>query len=103
MKISQILALAASSLYSTSAETILEVVAGSTAHNRLEAAVLAADPTIAELLSNPRASLTLFAPDDFAFGKLGADTLGLLLSEPYKSHCKYGTVCSRNLVACRLR
>ena len=43
-------------------ESILGIVGGSPNHQTLEAAVLASSPEIAAALSDPAASLTLFAP-----------------------------------------
>jgi transforming growth factor-beta-induced protein len=47
----------------------------------LLAAVQAADPAILELLSNPDAALTVFAPVDEAFAALGEDTLKSVLAD----------------------
>ncbi|MEM6376597.1 MAG: fasciclin domain-containing protein [Bacteroidota bacterium] len=54
---------------SLKAQTIYDVVANSTDHNTLEAAIDAAQLRTA--LENPNASLTLFAPTDAAFAALG--------------------------------
>lgn len=54
----------------SSGQTIVDIVSASANHTILESAVLAAPSFIAELLSNETASLTLFAPDDTAFGNL---------------------------------
>ena len=47
----------------------------------LMAAVGAADPAVAETLSDPEAQLTVFAPTDDAFAALGADTLNAVLAD----------------------
>mmetsp|Transcript_6569 Transcript_6569/g.11986 ORF Transcript_6569/g.11986 Transcript_6569/m.11986 type:complete len:350 (-) Transcript_6569:2886-3935(-) len=67
-------------------ETILDTVVASADHATLEAAVLAADSSIAGTLSDPMANLTLFAPDDDAFGTLPEGTVDLLVSAPWQNH-----------------
>lgn len=67
-------------------ETILDTVVASEDHTTLEAAVLAADSSIADTLSDPRANLTLFAPDDDAFASLPDGTVDLLVTEPWQNH-----------------
>ncbi len=47
----------------------------------LLAAVGAADPAVLEALSNPEASLTVFAPTDEAFAALGEETLTTVLGD----------------------
>lgn len=47
----------------------------------LQAAVEAADPAVAGLLSDPSAQLTVFAPTDNAFEALGEDTLNAVLED----------------------
>ncbi|MBZ0304977.1 MAG: fasciclin domain-containing protein [Anaerolineae bacterium] len=47
----------------------------------LLAAVSAADPAVVELLSDPEAELTVFAPTDAAFAALGEDTLNTVLAD----------------------
>ena len=48
----------------------------------LLAAVQAADPAVLETLSNPDATLTVFAPTDAAFNALGDETLATVLADP---------------------
>jgi len=66
--------------------TIVDVVVNSDIHNTLEAAVLAAPQVILETLSDETASLTLFAPDDTAFGNVPEDYLNNLLTPEWSSH-----------------
>lgn len=47
----------------------------------LLAAVSAADPAVVELLSDPEAELTVFAPTDAAFAALGEETLTAVLGD----------------------
>lgn len=47
----------------------------------LLAAVQAADPAVLEVLSNPEAELTVFAPTDAAFAALGEETLSAVLAD----------------------
>jgi len=61
-------------------ETVLEVVINSDSHNTLEAAVLAAG--LDGALSNPDASLTVFAPTDDAFSVIPPAVLDMLLADP---------------------
>lgn len=66
--------------------TIADIVVASTGletpeFTTLLAAVSAADPAVLELLSNPDATLTVFAPTDAAFAVLGDDTLNAVLAD----------------------
>ncbi|PJF25528.1 MAG: adhesion lipoprotein, partial [Phototrophicales bacterium] len=66
--------------------TIAEVVVASATGESPEfttllAAVQAADPAVLEALSNPEASLTVFAPTDAAFAALGEETLNAVLAD----------------------
>lgn len=67
-------------------DTVLDTVVASEDHATLEAAVLAADSAIADTLSDPMANLTLFAPDDDAFGTLPEGTVDLLVTAPWQNH-----------------
>jgi uncharacterized surface protein with fasciclin (FAS1) repeats len=67
-------------------DTIADIVVASTEAETPEftallTAVAAADPAVLELLSNPEASVTVFAPTDAAFAALGADTLAAVLAD----------------------
>jgi uncharacterized surface protein with fasciclin (FAS1) repeats len=64
---------------SLKSQTVLDIVASSTEHNTLEAAVVAAD--LGGALSAP-GNLTLFAPTDAAFSALPAGTVDALLADP---------------------
>jgi len=83
--IAAILAIALAGSVSAQNSTILETVIASDNHNTLEAAVLAASPSIADLLSGS-VELTLFAPDDEAFAGLPSGTVDLLTSAPWQPH-----------------
>ncbi len=66
--------------------TIAEIVVASTEAETPEfttllAAVSAADPAVLELLSDPEAELTVFAPTDAAFAAVGAETLTAVLAD----------------------
>ena len=61
-------------------ETVLDVVVNSESHNTLEAAVLAAG--LDGALSDPDASLTVFAPTDDAFSVIPSAVLDALLADP---------------------
>ena len=61
-------------------ETVLDVVVNSESHNTLEAAVLAAG--LDGALSDPDASLTVFAPTDDAFAVIPPAVLDMLLADP---------------------
>ena len=61
-------------------ENVLDVVVGSDVHNTLETAVLAAG--LDGALSDPDASLTVFAPTDDAFAVIPAEVLEGLLADP---------------------
>jgi uncharacterized surface protein with fasciclin (FAS1) repeats len=66
--------------------TIAEIVVASATGESPEftallAAVQAADPAVLEALSDPEASLTVFAPTDAAFEALGEETLNAVLSD----------------------
>lgn len=67
--------------------TVAEIVVASTEAEAPEfttllAAVGAADPAVLELLSDPEAEITVFAPTDAAFAALGEDTINSLLADP---------------------
>lgn len=67
-------------------DTIADVVVASAEGDMPEftmllAAVGAADPAVLEALSNPDASLTVFAPTDAAFEALGEETLNAVLAD----------------------
>lgn len=65
--------------------TIAEIVVGAAEEmgefTTLLAAVQAADPGVLEALSDPEASLTVFAPTDAAFAALGEDTINAVLAD----------------------
>jgi uncharacterized surface protein with fasciclin (FAS1) repeats len=66
--------------------TIAEIVLASTEleepqFTTLLAAVAAADPAVLELLSDPEAEVTVFAPTDAAFAALGADTIAAVVAD----------------------
>jgi uncharacterized surface protein with fasciclin (FAS1) repeats len=71
----------------------------------LLAAVQAADPAVLEALSNPDASLTVFAPTDAAFAALGEETISAVLADqPLLTsillfHVLDGAVMSADVVA----
>ena len=67
-------------------DTIADVVVASTEGDAPEfttllAAVGEADPAILDLLSNPLASVTVFAPTDAAFEAVGEETLNTILAD----------------------
>lgn len=68
----------------TMAEIVVEMAGDMEApqFTALLAAVQAADPAVLELLSNPDAALTVFAPVDDAFAALGEETLASVLADP---------------------
>jgi uncharacterized surface protein with fasciclin (FAS1) repeats len=66
--------------------TIAEIVVESASaeepqFSTLLAAVQAADPAVLELLSDPEAELTVFAPTDAAFAAVGEETLATVLAD----------------------
>lgn len=61
-------------------QSVFQIIQDSPIHNTLEAALVAAGLNTA--LSNPAATLTVFAPDDNAFDALGQETIDALLAEP---------------------
>ncbi len=66
----------------TIAEIVVASATGETPEfTALLAAVQAADPAVLEALSNPEASLTVFAPTDAAFAALGEETLNAVLAD----------------------
>lgn len=66
----------------TIADIVVEFAGGETPEfSLLLAAVQAADPAVLETLSNPDATLTVFAPTDAAFAALGEDTLNAVLAD----------------------
>ena len=66
----------------TIAEIVVESAGAETPEfATLLAAVSAADPAVLELLSNPEAELTVFAPTDAAFAAVGEETLGAVLAD----------------------
>jgi len=65
----------------TIAEIVIEATEEMGEFNTLLAAVLAADPAVLEALSDPDASLTVFAPTDAAFAALGEDTINAVVSD----------------------
>lgn len=67
-------------------DTIADVVVASTEADEPEfttllTAVGAADPAVLELLSNPLAGITVFAPTDAAFEALGEETLTAVIED----------------------
>lgn len=68
----------------TIAEIVTEAAADMEApeFTTLLTAVGAADPAVLELLSDPEAELTVFAPTDAAFAAVDADTLAAVLADP---------------------
>lgn len=68
----------------TIAEIVTEAAADMEApeFTTLLTAVGAADPAVLELLSDPEAELTVFAPTDAAFADVDADTLAAVLADP---------------------
>ncbi|MEL6151875.1 MAG: fasciclin domain-containing protein, partial [Chloroflexota bacterium] len=69
-----------------SLETVAGVVVASTEAEEAEfttllAAVQAADPAILELLADPLANITVFAPTDAAFAALGEDTIAAVVAD----------------------
>lgn len=66
----------------TIAEIVVESAGAETPEfATLLAAVSAADPAVLELLSDPEAELTVFAPTDAAFAAVGEETLGAVLAD----------------------
>ncbi len=67
----------------TIAEIVTEMAAAEETpeFTTLLAAVAAADPAVLELLSDPEADVTVFAPTDAAFEAVGADTLATVLAD----------------------
>ncbi|MFQ3567799.1 MAG: fasciclin domain-containing protein [Aggregatilineales bacterium] len=66
----------------TIAEIVTEAAAAEMGEfTTLLAAVMAADPAVLEALSDPDASLTVFAPTDAAFAALGEDTINAVVSD----------------------
>ena len=61
-------------------KTMMQIVEGSSVHTTLEAALIAAK--LNTKLSDPKASMTLFAPTDAAFDLLPTGTLEQLLKKP---------------------
>ncbi|MGL6178903.1 MAG: fasciclin domain-containing protein [Tannerellaceae bacterium] len=61
-------------------KTMMQIVEGSSVHKTLEAALIAAK--LNTVLSDPEASLTLFAPTDAAFALLPEGTIEQLLKDP---------------------
>ncbi len=62
-------------------DTTIAGIAELAGFDTLLTAVAAADPAVAEALSNPEASLTVFAPSNEAFEALGEDTLNAVLAD----------------------
>jgi uncharacterized surface protein with fasciclin (FAS1) repeats len=60
--------------------SVFDIISNSPDHNTLEAAVLAAE--LDGALSNPDATLTVFAPTDAAFATIPAGVLETLLADP---------------------
>lgn len=91
----------------TIAEIVIELAGDEEApeFTTLLTAVLAADPAIVELLSDPEAELTVFAPTDAAFAALGEETLAsvvadtALLTAILQYHVVAGEVYSTDVVA----
>jgi uncharacterized surface protein with fasciclin (FAS1) repeats len=92
----------------TIAEIVAELAAGDPAEfTVLLAAVQAADPAVAELLSDPDASVTVFAPTDAAFAalleELGLSAEELLASEDLTNillyHVVDGAVLANDVIA----
>ncbi len=90
--------------------TIADIVVASASAETPEfatllAAVQAADPAILEALSNPEASLTVFAPTDAAFAALGEETIAAVLADQalltniLLFHVLDGAVMSSDVVA----
>jgi len=90
--------------------TIAEIVVASTEAETPEfttllAAVAAADPAVLELLSDPDAELTVFAPTDAAFAALGEETIASVLADVelltgiLQYHVVAGVVYSTDVVA----
>jgi uncharacterized surface protein with fasciclin (FAS1) repeats len=80
------MALSLPALAQEQAQTIADIVVASTTGESPEftallAAVQAADPSVLEALSDPEASLTVFAPTDAAFEALGEETLNAVLGD----------------------
>ena len=66
----------------TIAEIVVESAGAETPEfATLLAALSAADPAVLELLSDPEAELTVFAPTDAAFAAVGEETLGAVLAD----------------------
>jgi uncharacterized surface protein with fasciclin (FAS1) repeats len=66
----------------TIAEIVIESAAAETPEfATLLAAVSAADPAVLELLSDPEAEVTVFAPTDAAFAAVGEETLSAVLAD----------------------
>jgi transforming growth factor-beta-induced protein len=71
----------------TIAEMVVDLAGGNPAEfTALLGAVQAADPTVLEMLSDPKATLTVFAPTDAAFAalaeNLGAEAFGAIVADP---------------------
>lgn len=91
-------------------KTIAELVVAATEAEAPEfttllAAVAAADPAVLELLSDPEAELTVFAPTDAAFAALGEETINAVLADTelltaiLQYHVIAGVVYSADVVA----
>lgn len=91
----------------TIAEIVVELAGDEEApeFTTLLTAVSAADPAVLELLSDPEAELTVFAPTDAAFAALGEETLASvvadteLLTAILQYHVVAGEVYSTDVVA----
>lgn len=67
-------------IFTGQAQSVYQIIADSPNHNTLQAAIDAAGLQAA--LSDPFATLTVFAPDDNAFAALGQDVINELLADP---------------------
>jgi uncharacterized surface protein with fasciclin (FAS1) repeats len=90
----------------TIAEIVTESATAETPEfSTLLAAVAAADPAVLELLSDPEAELTVFAPTDAAFAAIPADTLAAVLADQalltsiLQYHVMVGKVYSTDVAA----